>query len=83
MIDVKRLNRKYPHLALGCCGICFCIVPAIVARNLKLVDKYCNWRLPHWAMLAVLAAQIGAIVIGAVLVGGAILWGLHRRRSMH
>ncbi len=82
MIDAKRLIRKYPHLALGCCGICFFVVPIIVAGNLKLVDEYFQWLPPRLAMLTFLVAHIIAVVIGAVLVGAAILWGLHRRRSI-
>jgi hypothetical protein len=79
--DAKRLIGRYPHIALGCCGVGLVVVSFTVFVNLQLVMPYLVRHLGRWMMLPVLIAQVTLVVTGVMLFGGAILWGLHRRRT--
>lgn len=80
---VRKLIGKYPHVALGCCGVILFISTFVAASNLGLIFPHLGWYwgTHRWLMLTVLIAQLTSVAISVIMVGGAILWGLRRRRS--
>lgn len=76
----KTLIGKYPHVALGCLGICILIAPTVIAVNLKMADKYLNWRPPRGTMRPLLVSSAVVVVIGSLIVGVSVGCWLHRRR---
>lgn len=83
MIDAaKSLIGKYPHLALGCLGVCFLMAPLVMVVNLKLIHEHLNWHPPRWTMFPLMVSYAVAVVIGSSIVGISVGWWLHRRRAV-
>lgn len=80
---VRKLIGRYPHLALGCCGVILIISSFVAANNAQLIFRYRGRLLQyhHLLMPIVGIAHVSLVALGVIMVGGAILWGLRRRRS--